>query len=80
MKTITMTEFRQQPGERLLDVRRDGASFLLTSRGKPVALLLPVKPVPKLVDDETSITIIDSDGTIHGPRPVTLGVRLGSGY
>lgn len=42
MKTITLTEFRSEPGERIRDVERNGLSFLLTKSGKPVAKLVPV--------------------------------------
>ncbi len=68
MKTLTMSEFRREPGERILDVYRDGQSFLLTKAGKPVAQLLPVD------------TIIEADGTIRGERPLTMGLNLGGHY
>lgn len=34
-----MTELRSEPGERLIDIRRNGESFLITKNGKPVAQL-----------------------------------------
>ena len=70
MKTITMTEWRSEPGERITDIRRDGASFLITKGGKPVARLLPV-------DD---VTVIGRDGKIRGATPLTMRRDLGSGY
>lgn len=66
MKTISMTEFRASPGERILDVVRDGNSFLLTKAGKPVAKLVPA--------DDT--IVIESDGTIRGETPLTFRRRL----
>jgi prevent-host-death family protein len=61
VKTITMTEFREQPGEYLIDVRRNGDSFLLTKNGTPVAKLMPI-------DD---VTVIRGDGSVVGERPLT---------
>ena len=54
MKSITMTEWRNEPGERITDIRRDGASFLITKGGKPVARLLPVKDIAVSVATERS--------------------------
>jgi prevent-host-death family protein len=68
MKTITMTEFRREPGERIREVYREGKSFLVTKAGKPVAQLVPVD------------TIIEANGTIRGERPLTLGLNLGGYY
>jgi len=68
MKTLTMSEFRREPGERIRDVYRGGRSFLITKAGKPVAHLVPVD------------TVIEADGTIRGERPVTLGLNLGGYY
>lgn len=65
MRRLTMTEFRASPGERLIDVLRDGATFLLTKAGKPAAMLVPVR-------DADVTTVIERDGTIHGPRPLTF--------
>lgn len=70
MKTITMTEWRNEPGERIADIRRDGASFLITKGGKPVARLLPVGDV----------VVIDRDGKIRGEIPLTMRRNLGDGY
>jgi prevent-host-death family protein len=72
MKTITMTELRQEPGERIRDVQKEGKSFLVTKAGKLAAKLVPV--------DDT--TIIESDGTIRGPKPLTfrLSSLLCGGY
>lgn len=64
-----MTEFRKRPGERILDVVRDGRSFLLTKQGRPAAQLLPAEG-----------TVIESDGTVRGERPLTMGLDLGGHY
>lgn len=65
MKILTMTEFRASPGERLIDVLRDRAQFILTKAGKPAALLVPV-------GDADVTTTIERDGTIRGPIPLTF--------
>lgn len=63
MKAISMTEFRKEPGERIIDVRRDGESFLLTKNDKPVAKLVPADCNTDADDCE-----ILPDGTITGGR------------
>ena len=70
MKTITLTEFRSEPGERIRDVQKEGRSFLLTKAGKPAAKLVPV-------DD---VTIVEPDGTVRGEMPVTFRTPLGDNY
>ena len=42
-KSISMTEFRRQPGEYLLDVRRDRMTITLLKAGKAVARIVPVE-------------------------------------
>ena len=61
MRTITLSDFRAEPGERIRDVKRGGKSFLLTKSGVPAAKLVPVE------DDTT----IERDGTVRGPMPLT---------
>jgi prevent-host-death family protein len=75
MRKITMQQFREQPGEFIRDVQRNGLSFLLTKQGKPAALLVP--PDGRPLDD---VTTIGTDGSIHGPRPLTEGHDLGGNY
>jgi len=70
MKTITLTEFRAEPGERIRDVHKGGQSFLLTKAGKPAAKLVPV-------DD---VTIVALDGTVRGEMPVTFRMPLDGHY
>lgn len=43
---LTLSTFREQPGEYVRDVHRLGKRYLLTKSGKPVALLVPVDSVP----------------------------------
>lgn len=62
MKTITISEFRAEPGEYLRAVEQGGQSFVITKSGKPVAKLGPV--------DET--TVIESNGRIRGELPLTM--------
>jgi antitoxin (DNA-binding transcriptional repressor) of toxin-antitoxin stability system len=70
MKTITMMELRSHPGEYAFRVRADGESFLVTYQGKPCFRMVPV-------DD---MTIVRPDGTIKGPKPLTMGLDLGGEY
>lgn len=70
MKTLTMSEFRSEPGEHLIDVRRDRHSILLTKGGRPIACVVPV-------DD---VIVVERDGTIRGePNPLG-GVRRPGHY
>ena len=61
-KTITMTEFRAEPGEHVRAVHRHGSSFTITKSGRIVARLVPA-------DD--AHTVVERDGTVHGPMPLT---------
>lgn len=70
MKTVTMSEFRREPGEHLIDVRRGEEGLLLTKGGKPVARVLPI----------SDITTITRDGKIHGEPPLTMRLRLDGSY
>lgn len=71
MKTLTMSEFRREPGERIRDVYREGDSFLITKQGKPVAKLIPL---------HSDTIVIEKDGTIRGGRPLTAGLNIGGYY
>lgn len=70
MKTITMMQLRASPGEYAFRVRADGETFVVTYQGKPCFKMAPV-------DD---MTIVKSDGTFKGPRPLTMGLNLGGNY
>jgi antitoxin (DNA-binding transcriptional repressor) of toxin-antitoxin stability system len=70
VKTITMMQLRSSPGEYAFRVRADGESFLVTYQGKPCFKMVPV-------DDKT---VIRPDGTIKGPKPLTMGLDLGGEY
>jgi antitoxin (DNA-binding transcriptional repressor) of toxin-antitoxin stability system len=59
MRKITMTEFRSGPGDYILDVCRDGKTFMLTKAGKPVAKLGPI---------EEGTCEIMPDGTVRGDQ------------
>jgi antitoxin (DNA-binding transcriptional repressor) of toxin-antitoxin stability system len=69
MKTITMMQLRKSPGEYAHLASRHGESFLVTAQGKPVFKIVPVAD-----------TVILSDGTIIGPKPLTMGLDLGGEY
>lgn len=70
MKTITMMQLRAAPGEYAFRVRADGESFLVTYQGKPCFKMVPVD----------GATVIRTDGTIKGPKPLTMGLDLGGEY
>ena len=70
MKTITMMELRQHPGEYAFRVRADGESFLVTYQGKPCFKMVPVE----------DMTVVRPDGGVKGPRPLTMGLNLGDKY
>lgn len=70
MKTITMMQLRASPGEYAFRVRADGESFLVTYQGKPCFRMVPI-------DD---VTIIRSDGTVKGAKPLTFRENLGGEY
>jgi antitoxin (DNA-binding transcriptional repressor) of toxin-antitoxin stability system len=70
MKTITMMELRQHSGEYAFRVRADGESFLVTYQGKPCFKMAPVN----------DLTVIRPDGSVRGPKPLTMGLDLGGEY
>lgn len=70
MRTITMMQLRAAPGEYAFRVRADGESFLVTYQGKPCFKMVPIEDV----------TIIRSDGSIKGPKPLTFRSNLGGEY
>jgi hypothetical protein len=65
-----MMQLRAAPGEYAFRVRADGESFLVTYQGKPCFKMVPAR-------DET---VIRPDGTINGPKPLTMGLNLGGEY
>ena len=71
MKTITMMQLRASPGEYAFRVMRDHETYLVTYQGKPCFKMVPV-------DDDT--TRVLPDGTTKGPKPLTMGLKLGGEY
>ena len=67
--TIKVGDLRAQPGEYITAVSRCGQSFTITKLGNPVARLVPV--------EKATETVIESDGTIRGPVPLTFRQNLG---
>jgi prevent-host-death family protein len=45
--TVTSTEAKNQLNRLLAEVERTGATMTITSHGRPVARLVPVRPVPR---------------------------------
>lgn len=70
MKTITMMQLRKSPGEYAHLVYKHGESFLVTSQGRPVFKMVPI----------SEDTIIHSDGSFSGPKPLTFKEKLGGEY
>ena len=69
--TITMMQLRSQPGEYAHRAYRHGETFIVTSQGRPWFKIVPI-------DAET--TIVKSDGTVIGPKPLTFRQNLGGEY
>lgn len=57
--TITVGKLRQNPTEELREVR-EGAEYLVTDRGVPIARLVPVRP-DLWVSPEQAATLFDVD-------------------
>lgn len=47
MRTVSSTEAKAQLNALLAEVERTGSPVTITSRGRPVAVLSPVRPVPR---------------------------------
>lgn len=71
--TVTMMELRDAPGD-VMDRVSCGMTVYVTKKGKRIAVIKP------LVELENETTVIKSDGTITGPKPLTMGKDLGDGY
>lgn len=69
--SITMMEFRKQPGE-TVDCASSGMTVRITKSGKHVASMIPA-------DAEGCTTTIGVDGSIRGPIPLTFRCNLGNG-
>jgi len=87
MKTITMMQLRKSPGEYAHLVYKHGESFLVTNQGRPIFQMVPVKSKPTIAELETLLaeepdqtTIIQSDGTCVGSKPLTFRQNLGGEY
>lgn len=70
MKTITMMQLRKAPGEYAHLIYKHGESFMVTNQGRPVFKMIPVEDT----------TVIQSDGIIIGPKPLTFRQKLGGEY
>lgn len=66
--TITVTELRAAPGD-ALDRVAHGMIIHITKNGKHVATIMPPEE-----------TVIQSDGSFTGRRPLTMGRDLGDKY
>lgn len=66
--TITVMELRERPGD-AIDRVTHGMKIHITKNGKHVASLVPPEN-----------TVINSDGSFSGARPLTMGKNLGDHY
>lgn len=67
---ITMMALRSQPGEVLRAVEVDRRTITITKQGRDAAQLVPCGDA----------TIINPDGTVSGPMPITFRRDLGGKY
>ena len=65
---VTMMELRANPGE-VIDRVQHGSQVTITKAGKPAAHMTP-----------GDLTIIHSDGSYTGPRPLTMRRDPGGSY
>lgn len=69
--TLNMMELRAAPGD-AIDRVAHGMSITIEKNGKPVAMLTAAHP--------NDTTVIRSDGSVHGPIPITFRRDLGCAY
>lgn len=54
---VTSTEAKNRLNALLGDVERNGASFTITNHGRPVAILVPFRPVPRRFGQLPSLVV-----------------------
>lgn len=59
MKTVSSTEAKAQLNALLAEVQRTGAPVTITSHGRPVAVLGPVQPKPRIFGQLPALVIGD---------------------
>lgn len=58
-QTVTSTDAKNQLNRLLADVERTGAVVTITSHGRPVAMLIPVRPVPRRFGQLPNLSVPD---------------------
>lgn len=68
MLTVGIRELRQQTSELIRQVREDGRQVEITLRGKPVAMLIPVKPAQTNAEAQSAWATLDRLAAEIGAR------------
>lgn len=59
MKTVSSTEAKAQLNALLAEVQRTGSSVVITTRGRPVAVLSPAQPRPRVFGQLPALVVGD---------------------
>jgi prevent-host-death family protein len=60
MKSVSSTEAKARLNALLAEVQRTGVAVMITSHGKPVAVLSPVNPAPREFGQLPALTVPDT--------------------
>ena len=81
MKTVSSTEAKAQLNALLAEVQRTGSPVTITSRGRPVAVLSPLRPRPRSFGQLPNMVIgADFDEQLPASELVAWEGAAGGGY